>query len=410
MATIGNTISPSFQDFAQLARVRDNGSKEVLLSGSSSGEAIKTRGNFMSRLVEIFKPEKAQAQHRAAAEAFVGAIESELSKAHSASSAFHEFDQISDTRRAQVLGSLREQLSSQLEGQSRLTGSDIKSVLSWLNTEARFQVYADTMENAQAVLGELETASENDQVDFSARFAIDRFEDGKPLDADDLYQLQTFSDAYHGMQTALAEIFNADSGSWAGLNETMADKKRAATKEGKAEEAQGWTDVMQWANDTNRDVNSRMKDLAGVSSKVDSILTHVKQADGAPQKTHAPLERASVTGSEGRSILKNREATPVDPNAVLVDDGTNDEVSKDKFTGANVDEADKKASLARGKADLDGVGPRESGFKVSFAAGREVKTLEEIDQRLQGPAGATGSDPAAAASKPVIKPLPGDYV
>jgi hypothetical protein len=35
MATIGNTLSPSFQDFAQLARVRDNGSKEVLLSGSS---------------------------------------------------------------------------------------------------------------------------------------------------------------------------------------------------------------------------------------------------------------------------------------------------------------------------------------------------------------------------------------
>jgi uncharacterized protein YfcZ (UPF0381/DUF406 family) len=401
---------PSFQDFTQLARVRDNGAKEVTLGGSSGGEALKTRGNFMSRLVEIFRPEKAQAQHKAAAEAFVSAIESELSKAHSASSPFHEFDQIADTRRSQVLGSLREQLSSQLEGQSRLTGSDIKSVLNWLNTEARFQVYADTMENAQAVLGDLEIAAENDKVDFSVRYVIDQFEDGKKLDADDQYQLQTFSDAYHGMQTALAEIFNADSGSWGGLNETMADKKRAANKEGKTEEAQGWNDVIQWANDTNRDVNSRMKDLAGVSSKVDSILNHLKQADGAPQKTHAPLERAAVTGSEGRSILKNREATPVDPNAVLVDDGTNDELDVSKFTGANVDEADKKASLARSKADLDGVGPRESGFRVSFAAGREVKTLEEIDQRLQGPAGATQSDPAAAANQPAIKPQPGDYV
>jgi hypothetical protein len=357
--------------------------------------------------VEVFKPEKAQAQHRAAAEAFVSAIESELSKAHSAGSSFHEFDQISDTRRAQVLGSLREQLSSQLEGQSRLTGSDIKSVLNWLNTEARFQVYADTMENAQGVLDELETAAESDQVDFSARFAIDQFEDGKPLDADDVYQLQTFSNAYHGMEKALAEIFNPDSGSWSGLNETMADKKRAANKEGNTDEAKAWGEVIQWANDTNRDVNSRMKDLAGVSRKVDSILTHLNQAEGAPQKTHAQLDRAAVAGSEGRSILKSREATPIDPNAVLVDDGTNDEVSLDKFTGADVDEADKKASIARGKADLDGVGPRESGFKVSFAAGREVKTFEQIDQRLQGPAGAA---PAADANKPVVKPLPGDYV
>jgi hypothetical protein len=403
MATIGNT--PTFQDFAQLARLREAGNKEVTLGSASSGEALKTRGNFMARLVEIFKPEKAQAQHRAAAEAFVGAIEKELSKAHGASSPFHEFDQIADSRRAQVLGSLREQLSSQLEGQSRLTGSDIKSVLNWLNTEARFQVFADTMENAQSVLGDLEVSAENDKVDFSVRFVIDRFEEAQPLDADDMYQLQTFSDAYHGMEKALGELFDPESGSWSGLNETMADKKRAATKDGNAEEAQGWGEVIQWANDTNRDVNSRMKDLAGVSSKVDSILTHVKEAQGAPQKTHAPLEQAANTGTEGRSILKTREAGLVDPNAVLVDDGTENEPDAALFKHAQVDEGRAKESLKRSTDELAAVGPRERAHTVSFAAGREVKTLDQIDQRLQA-----GVQPAAAAAPTEVKPKPGDYV
>jgi hypothetical protein len=406
MATIGNTPSPTFQDFAQLARLREAGNKEVTV-GSGSGDALKTRGNFLSRLVEIFKPEKAQAQHRAAAEAFIGAVEKELGKAHGANSPFHEFDQISDSRRAQVLGSLRDQLSAQLEGHARLTGSDIKSVLNWLNTETRYQVYSDAMENAQGVLDDLETAAENDKVDFSVRFVIDRFEESKPLDTDDIYQLQTFSDAYHGMQKALAEMFNPEEGKWSSLNETMADKKRAATKEGNTEVAQAWADVIQWSNDINRDVNSRMKDLAGVSSKVDSILTHVKEAQGAPQRTHAPLERPAVAGSEGRSILKNREAGPIDPNAVLVDDGTDNEPDAALFKHAQVDEAKAKESLKRGTEELAAVGPRESEFKVSFAAGREVKTIDQIDQRLQ--AGAA-TDTTAATAPTEIKPKPGDFV
>lgn len=391
MATVGNTLSPSFQDFAQLARLRETGNKEVTLGGSS-GESLKTRGSFVSRLVEIFRPEKAQAQHRAAAEAFIGAVAKELTQVHGSRSSFHQVETIGDDRRAKVLDSLRGQLAAQLEGQARLTGSDIRAALNWLNTEAPFQVYADALDKAGTQLSSLEASADDDG---SVRQAIDRFDDATPLSGSDLTALKRFESSYKDVQQTLDKLFDPERGSYASLNETMADKKRAASREGNAEEAQGWGELIQWSNDQNRETNSRVKDLGGVASKVSSILTHIEQRIDAPQKTHAPLERAAVAGSEGRSILKNREAGPVDPNAVWVDDGVEAEVPKDAFRHGDVDELKARETLKRATEELAAVGPRETEFKVSFAAGREVKTIAEIDQRLQG---------TAPAETPAAKP------
>lgn len=382
---IGN--SPGFNDFAQIARLRNSDSKEVTLGDTLKGEAaVQTRGRFFSRLVEIFRPSVARAQHQASAEAFVAAIEKHLAAPHASNSPFVNAELISGDRRELLLNNLRGQLADQLQGQARLTGSDVKAALDWLRTEVRFEVHLEMANTLGEALSNLE-ASAADQDDLSVRQAIDHYDDSVALTSEDKESVKAFVELYADTKGLMKELFDAESGSYNGLKETMMDKKRKATSEGREAEAAGWGELLQWCGDQHRELSSRLTELKSVADKANNI----QQAIDGPQRNHAPLQQPAQTGSAGRGILKHTEASPVDPNAKWVDDGTDNDVEMPEEVRESG--AAKQSRLARSRDELASVSERSEAFKVSFAEGRQVRNIPgrseaaELEQAPSAPPG-----------------------
>lgn len=374
---------PRFNDFAQIARLRDSDNQEITLGDTRKGEAaLQTRGRFVSRLVEIFRPSAARAQHQASAHAFVAAVERHLAEPQAANSPLRNAELISRERRDLLLSNLREQLADQLQGQARLTGSDVKAALEWLRTEVRFEVHLETANNMGEALDNLEASAE-DRDDLSVRQAIDHYDDSVALTATDQEAVRSFVEIYDETKQLMNEVFHPETGSYNGLKETMMGKKREATAQGRETEAAGWGELLQWCSDQHRELSGRLAELGGVANKARSIL----QAIDGPQRNHAPLQAPANTGSAGRGILKRSEPAPVDPNAKWVDDGTDNDVELAKE--AQESDVVRQSRLARSRDELDGVGERSAGFKVSFAEGRQVRSIpgrsEEAAQEQEPP-------------------------
>jgi hypothetical protein len=281
---------PSFNDFAQFARTRNIADREVTLGNTQRGEAaLQSRGRFVSRLVEFFRPSLARAQHQASAEAFVEAVERQLETAHPEKSMFHHVELLSQDRKKALIDSFRGKIASQLEGQSRLTGSDIKAALQWLSTEAPMVVHLEEIEALETALDNLEASAE-DRDDLSVRQAIDCFDDGLPLAHRDKEAIEVFANVYSDVQGAMRELYDENSGTYNDLKTEMMKSRREARDANLDAVAAGWGECLQWFSDKQGELSTRVKDLAGVNNKAQSIL----QTFAAPQ-INEPVAKADQT-------------------------------------------------------------------------------------------------------------------
>lgn len=301
MSGINN--GPKFQDFARFAQQCDIAHREITLGNPDKGESVlQSRGRFVSRLVEFFRPSLARAQHQASAEAFVAAVEEQLSHAHAEGSVFHNVEIMSPDRKASVLASLRDQLATQLAGQSRLTGSDINAALQWLSSDIPAQIHAEGIEAIEEALDHLEAGSEEADA-ASIRKAIDHFDEARPLTADDKEAIEGFVQLYQAAKEAIGELYHPEYGTYTALKATMISTKQEATSAGRTDEAAGWGECLQWFNGKQRDLTSRLTELAGVNHKATLML----QTIDAPQMTHPPLQSIPNKENQGRGILKTRD-------------------------------------------------------------------------------------------------------
>jgi hypothetical protein len=182
----------------------------------------------------------------------------------------------------------------------------------------------------------------------------------------------------------MRELFDEDNGTYNDLKTEMMKSRREARDANLDAVAAGWGECLQWFSDKQRELSSRVKDLAGVNNKAQSIL----QTFDAPKATHPALKAIPNTGTPERGILKHREPGPIDDKARLVDDGTDDEATveeaeafkyatSENALGEGSLAARMKESIARGSAHLASVGERTAAFRVSFAQGVQAKALTE---------------------------------
>ncbi len=240
--------------------------QQVLLDAHSSGpaEQIKTRGNFSSWVVNLFRGESVRNEQRAVAQAFMQALEGHVQQGSG------ESQQLSGALKSdysaaiqEAVHAVRRQLANQLDGTQALTTDDIRSALGFVaqvQQETLTPLVQEAREDAT-----LETAAQRLA---AARQGLARFDE---MGTGEKSPGQFLADYITGLRPGAADVAAAEaqidslSNAFMAVDRSIRDLKQLAPSSQdpqtlralqaaleQVKQDKGLIEVLQWFNDSVR--------------------------------------------------------------------------------------------------------------------------------------------------------------
>jgi hypothetical protein len=155
-----NTPPPSLTDFIRAAGRHD---REVYVG--QEDQQLHTRRSFMSRMVERFRGDQATEQHREVADRFVHALHESIFQTPEEGAALPLTARLTQDQKQALVEQVAVLLEAQLDGRSRLKGTDIRAALAAVQRSTQaFIVLNETVDirdTAEILLSHLGDDPEN---------------------------------------------------------------------------------------------------------------------------------------------------------------------------------------------------------------------------------------------------------
>lgn len=364
------TIQANLQGFAQIAQNTAKATQEVRMGHSDGGEALKTRSNFFSRMAEIFRGDTVRAEHRQVAEAFVSAVASSLGTTQ-ASGVLKGAELVSEDRKSEVIASLRNSLSQQLQNGARLTGADIAQALKNVQDEVVVSGHLAKIDQAVALIDR----------------AVTHYEYIKPAIQDKDLTTQ-MDDAHKEMLTYVHEDIAQAQKLHRNIlanHQGVQEHVRSFIFNSHPDIKAAWQEKMQALNAAARTLGEavgRIQDLSGqrlgLAFKVEQALERESFVRGdddrirnaVPEPMHAPIRGpVSLPDAPAHGLLKpSPSPILVNREARLVDDGIEAEVPKSSFRD-QAEDAALEAQRIHARQNGNSRYAEMTGDKTEFAVG-----------------------------------------
>jgi hypothetical protein len=324
------TIQANLQGFAKIAQNTANASQEVRIGLVGGEETLKTRGKLFSRLVEIIRPDVARQAHRQAAEAFIHAVSSSLGSSRAAG-VIKGAELVSLDRQGELVASLRNSLSRQLQEGARLTGADIAQALKHVQDEVVVSGHLAKIDQALSLIDR----------------AVNNFQYLKPAIQDK--DLTTELDSHHKqlLSSVHEHIDHAQK-----LHRNIKANQQGVEQHARSfifnstpEVKTAWQEKMQALNAAARSLNHAIGRIQDVSGQRLGMAFQVEQAveredfshnnddrlrNAVPEPMREPFQGpVSLPDAPARGVLKpSPSPILVDRDAPRVDDGIEAEVAQ----------------------------------------------------------------------------------
>ena len=320
MPPVDNNPRANLDAFQRLTRSLDKAdSSQVRLSDDGS---IKARSAFVTKLVSLFtRASKVEANNRAVAEAFVGAVERNLQRQVGKS--------LSQDWAASIVDNVRAHLADQLAGKAMLSLGDLKAQLAYLKDDLAVGVFVQT---AQSQTESLKSAMDQYRTSAEGKPSVEelssKFANGGKLTADELQQVKDWHASAQAASTDLLALVDGDTATQ--LRSRLESKVTSQRAAGETDSADAWQEtldlVAQWQgyagefdSMVSEDINyaAHMLKYGGDPSLTKDALKGERWA--TPNPGHEPLAADAPAGKS--ALKKGSVAGPVDPKAQWLDKG-----------------------------------------------------------------------------------------